>query len=151
MRTLPVFGSLQWSLFIDVPVLSPIYWCWHAELALPQRKWLHWFKSNEVLPWWPAAFVYGFALRINMQTGGMWTRGCIVPLLLRDTACFLHRNCLSLTSLLPLKSVPLSCLYTQHPLHGALGVPTPTSIWYQTFDYHWCHQVTNTSLSLAVV
>lgn len=65
-----------------------------------------------VMQWSSAAFVYGFALLINMQTGGMWMRGWIVPLLLRDTGCFLHRDCLSLTSLLPLKSGPLSSLRT---------------------------------------
>lgn len=65
-----------------------------------------------LMQWRSAAFVYGFALLINMQTGGMRTRGWIVPLLLRDTACFLHRDCLSLTSLLPLKSGPLSSLRT---------------------------------------
>lgn len=65
-----------------------------------------------VMQWSFAAFVYGFALLINMQTGGMWMSGWIVPLLLRDTGCFLHRDCLSLTSLLPLKSGPLSSLRT---------------------------------------
>lgn len=50
--------------------------------------------------------------------------------------------------LLNLGLCPLSA---QHPLHWALGVSTPTSIWYQTSDYHWCHQVTNTSFKSVLI
>lgn len=118
----------KWLLDSATCILMPVCWVCPATVEM---------AALIVMQWSSAAFVYGFALLINMQTGGMWLRGWIVPLLLRDTGCFLQ-PWLSFSDLIAAS--------VQHPLHWALGVSTPTSIWYQTSDYHWCHQVTSTSL-----